>query len=105
MKNFLGKLNARKLGLIAKIAMPIGIALLILAIWGFVKSSHVSMSGKNGASATLIFVHLRWFALVLGVGSLCGGFWLLKKRRLPPKTTRKLKIMKKTTRWIFSNNR
>ena len=79
MKYFLGKLNARKLGLIAKIAMPIGIALLILAIWGFVKSSHVSMSGKNGASATLIFVHLRWFALVLGVGSLCGGFWLLKK--------------------------
>lgn len=79
MKNFLGKLNARKLDLFAKIAMPIGIALLILAIWGFVKSSHVSMSGKNGASATLIFVHLRWFALVLGVGSLCGGFWLLKK--------------------------
>ena len=79
MKRFFSKLSSGQLSLIGKIAMPLGIALLILSVWGFVKSGHVSMSGKNGSSATLVIVHLRWITMLLGVGSLCGGFVLLKK--------------------------
>ena len=89
MKKKFKELSPRKLGIISKIVMPLGIILLALSIWGFVKSGHTSMSGKNGSSATLVIVSLRWVLMLLGVCSLFGGFWLLKKSETADETASK----------------
>lgn len=79
MKKFLSRIGSGKLGIISKIAMVLGIAFVVLAVWGFIKSSHVSMTNKNGSAVTLFWVNMRWVNMALGIVGLGGGFWLLKK--------------------------
>ena len=79
MKRFLNKFNSKKLSVIARIALALGIVFVALSVWGFIKSSHVSMTSKNGSSVTLVWVGMRWINMLLGILGLGGGFWLLKK--------------------------
>ena len=81
MNKLLRKLNmsSKKLGVISTIAMLLGIALLALSLWGFIKGSHISMSRRNGSAWTLFFVSVKWVNLVLGGVLSAGGFVLLRK--------------------------
>ena len=79
MNNFFNKLGSKKLSIISKIVMILGIALLALSLWGFIKSSHTSMSSKNGVSTTLVIVNARWVTMPLGAIGLGTGFLLMRR--------------------------
>ena len=79
MKKLFIRFDSGKLGLISRIAMILGIVFVVLSIWGFIKSSHVSMTSKNGSAFTLFWVNMRWVNMFLGILGLGGGFLLLRK--------------------------
>ncbi|MBQ3763182.1 MAG: hypothetical protein II875_14430 [Clostridia bacterium] len=59
--------------------MLLGIALLLLSIWGFIKGSRAGMSARNGSAFTGFVVSVRWLNMFLGAAGAVGGFVLLRK--------------------------
>ena len=78
MKDFLNKLGSRKVYTLGTVAMIVGLVLLVLSIWGFVKGGHANMTRKNGSFVTLAIVSTRWITMPVGAAMLVGGFWMTK---------------------------